>query len=216
MPKNQQHLEKFYLALLSVIAWFTLIFQFYLHITSGVASKGELVTRFFSYFTIDSNILVAICSTCVLLFPKTSVGSFVAKTSVKTAITIYILVVALIYNTVLRFLWELQGWSILLNELLHVVVPFMFLLYWIYFVPKYELKWNNIWAWLIFPLTYTVFVLVRGSQVDFYPYPFLNITKLGLEKVLINCVAITLLFLLLFAAFIFLGKRFSKKSNYQI
>jgi hypothetical protein len=214
MPQNQQNLEKVYLALLSVVAWFTLIFQFYLHISSGAAPKAELITRFFSYFTIDSNLLVALCCTSIFVIPKTRIGKFFATTSVKTAISIYILVVALIYNTVLRFLWELQGWSIVLNELLHVIVPFMFLLYWIYFVPKYELKWNNIWAWLVFPTTYTIFVLVRGSQVDFYPYPFLNITKLGLEKVLLNCFAITLLFLLLFATFIFLGKRFSKKTGH--
>lgn len=213
MPTTQQSLEKIYLALLSVIAWATLIFQFYLHINSGIASKLELTTRFFSYFTIDSNLLVAVCSTFILIFPRTSLGNFFAKTSVKTAIAIYILVVAIIYNTVLRFLWELQGWAILLNELLHVVVPFMFFLYWIYFVPKYELKWSNIWAWLLYPLTYIIFVLVRGSYADFYPYPFLNVTKLGMEKVLINCVAITFLFLLLFVVFIFSGKRFSKKSN---
>lgn len=212
MQKTQSISEQAYLGLLVVIAWFALIFQFYLHINSGVAIKSELLIRFFSYFTIDSNFLVAICSTTTLCFPKTRIGKFFSKPSVKTAITVYILVVALIYNTVLRFLWELQGWSIVLNELLHVVVPFMFLLYWIYFVPKSQLKWKHIWGWLIFPLTYITFVLTRGSQADFYPYPFLNVTKLGLEKVLINCVMVTLLFLLSFVIFIAFGKHFAKKT----
>lgn len=212
MQKTQSISEQVYLRLLVVIVWFALIFQFYLQINSGVAIKSELLIRFFSYFTIDSNFLVAICSTTTLCFPKTWIGKFFSKSSVKTAITVYILVVALIYNAVLRFLWELQGWSIVLNELLHVVVPFMFLFYWIYFVPKNQLKWTDVWAWLIYPLVYVLFVLVRGSYVDFYPYPFLNVTELGLEKVLVNCVMVTLLFLLLFVIFIAIGIRSSRKT----
>lgn len=212
MKKAQNISEQIYLGLLVTIAWFALIFQFYLHITSEVAIKSELLVRFFSYFTIDSNLLVAICSTSVLFFPNTTVGSFFGKASVKTGLTVYILVVALIYNAVLRFLWDLQGWSIVLNELLHVVVPFMFLLYWIYFVPKNQLKWSNLWQWLIFPLAYTAFVLIRGSYADFYPYPFLNVAKFGLTKVLINCLMVTLVFLLLFILFIAIGKRSAKKS----
>ena len=120
------------------------------------------------------------------------------------------MVVALVYNAVLRFIWELHGWAILLNELLHVVVPLMFLIYWLYFVSKHQLKWRNIWAWLIFPLGYTIFVLGRGSYAKFYPYPFLNVNELGLHKVLINCVFVTLVFLVLFIIFVAIGKRQSK------
>ncbi|WP_343531729.1 Pr6Pr family membrane protein [Pedobacter sp.] len=203
--------EKVYLGLLMVTAWFTLIFQFYLHINSGVAASSELLVRFFSYFTIDSNLLVALCSTAILLMPQTAFGRFFKKPSVVTAITIYITVVALVYNTVLRFLWMLSGWAIVLNELLHVIVPILFLIYWIYFVPKHQLKWANVWGWLVFPLIYISFVLIRGSYVNFYPYPFLNVTELGLQQVILNCIFITLLFVILFLAFIAIGKRQAKK-----
>lgn len=207
--------EKLYLGLLSVTAWFALIFQFYLHINSEVASHAELLVRFFSYFTIDSNLMVAICATVIFLLPKTAIGTFFKKPSVITAITVYITVVALIYNTVLRFLWVLSGWSSVLNELLHVVIPLLFLIYWIYFVPKQLLKWGNIWGWLAFPLVYICFVLVRGNYASFYPYPFLNITKLGLQQVILNCIFITLLFLTLFLAFVAIGKRQAKRLHIQ-
>jgi len=211
MQSPQNKTEKTYLAILTLVAWFALVFQFYLQFNSGVAPKPELLVRFFSYFTIDSNLLVAICSTSIMCFPKTGLGNFFSKPSVKTALTVYITVVALVYNTVLRFLWVLEGWAMVLNELLHVVVPLMFLVYWIFFVPKYELKWKNIWGWLIYPLVYTVFVMVRGSFVEFYPYPFLNVNKLGVAKVLFNCIAITLLFALLSAIFIAIGKRSARQ-----
>ncbi|WAC40971.1 Pr6Pr family membrane protein [Pedobacter sp. SL55] len=210
MEKSLSLSQKVYLSMLVFIAWFTLIFQFYLHINSGAATKSELLIRFFSYFTIDSNLLVALCSTSILFFRSTLIASFFAKLHVISAIAVYIIVVALVYNVVLRFLWVLEGWSMVLNELLHVVVPIMFLIYWIYFVPKQQLQWKNIWLWLVFPLLYTVFVLVRGNFSGFYPYPFLNINELGLNKVLINCLVITLLFALLSALFVAIGKRKAK------
>lgn len=216
MEKSLNFSQKIYLSILVFLAWFALVFQFYVHINSGAAAKTELLIRFFSYFTIDSNLLVALCSTSILLFHSTSLGRFFSKPKVITAISVYILVVALIYNVVLRFLWVFQGWSMILNELLHVVVPVMFLIYWIYFVPKQQLQWKNIWFWLIYPLIYTIFVLIRGSHSGFYPYPFLNVTKLGMEKVLLNCAIIALLFAFLSALFVVVGKRKIKSNKQEI
>ena len=207
--------EKVYLGLLTITAWFALIFQFYLHINSGAATSTELLIRFFSYFTIDSNLLVAIGTTAIFLFPKTAFGTFFKKPSVITAITVYITVVALVYNTVLRFLGELSGWSVVLNELLHVVVPLLFLIYWIYFVPKQPLNWSNIWGWLTFPLIYIFFVLIRGAYANFYPYPFLNVTELGLQQVILNCIFVTMLFVILFFAFVAIGKWQAKRTSSQ-
>jgi len=211
MQKSPNVSERNYLTLLMCVCWFAIFFQFYLHINSGVTAKPELLIRFFSYFTIDSNLLIAIASTVLACFPSTKLGAFFASTSVKSALTVYIVVVGLIYNMVLRFLWVLEGWSMVLNELLHVVVPFMFLIYWIYFVPKHQLVWRNLLPWLIYPLVYTIFVLVRGSFVNFYPYPFLNIAKLGLNQVLLNCIGVTLLFVFLSTLFIAIGRRKAKQ-----
>lgn len=208
-------IQKVYLGLLTITAWFALIFQFYLHINSGAASSGELVIRFFSYFTIDSNLLVAICVTSIFLVPQTTLGSFFNRPSVITAIAVYITVVALIYNTVLRFLWILNGWSAVLNELLHVVIPILFLIYWIFLTSKNQLKWTDVWNWLSFPLIYIFFVLIRGSYLNFYPYPFLNIAELGLQKVILNCIFITFLFLILFFAFVYIGRRQAKQVESQ-
>ncbi|MFN0257544.1 Pr6Pr family membrane protein [Pedobacter ureilyticus] len=210
MEKSPNLSQKIYLSILVFLVWFALIFQFSVHINTGVAVKSELVIRFFSYFTIDSNLLVALCSTSILFFRSTSVGRFFAKPQVIAAIAIYIIVVALVYNAVLRFLWAFEGWSMVLNELLHVVVPLMFLGYWIYFVPKQQLQWKHIWFWLIYPLVYTIFVLFRGNYSGFYPYPFLNVTKFGIEKVVVNCAIITLLFAFLSILFVAMARRKTK------
>ena len=92
------------------------------------------------------------------------------------------------------------------DELLHLVIPVLFFIYWFLFAPKHQLKWNSFWPWLIFPLIYSVFILVRGSFSGFYPYPFMDVDKLGLASVLLNSVAVTAAFFAVSLILIALGK----------
>ncbi|MFZ5976285.1 MULTISPECIES: Pr6Pr family membrane protein [unclassified Hydrotalea] len=34
-------------------------------------------------------------------------------------------------------------------------------------------------GWLIYPLLYLVYILIRGSFSGFYPYPFVNVLQIG-------------------------------------
>ena len=187
---------KIYLALIAVLGWFALIVQFYLNLNSGVAPAFEIIIRYFSFFTLISNLLVAICCTALIFLP---VGSkqFFSRPQIQTAITLYILIVGIIYNIVLRSLWEPKGMQLVVDELLHSVIPVLFFIYWFLLVPKQQLQWSIFWPWLIFPLAYLAFILVRGSFSGFYPYPFLEVNKLGLSWVLLNSVGITVVFLVI-------------------
>ena len=53
-------------------------------------------------------------------------------------------------------------------------MPLGFVGYWLIFVPKAKLRWRVVLGWLVYPLAYMIFVLVRGSLVGRYPYPFLD------------------------------------------
>jgi hypothetical protein len=70
--------------------------------------------------------------------------------------------------------------------LLHYVTPALFLLDWLLFVPKGRVPWRTIFSALVFPLVYIGWTLLHGAQTGWYPYPFVNVTELGLEKVLTN------------------------------
>jgi hypothetical protein len=48
---------------------------------------------------------------------------------------------------------------------------------------------------LVFPVAWLTFTLLRGEVVPFYPYPFVDVVRLGYLKVLINCVSVSVLFL---------------------
>ncbi|SJZ39727.1 hypothetical protein SAMN04488128_10138 [Chitinophaga eiseniae] len=188
-----------YPAILSLLGWFALIAQYYLMLLNGKLSPGELTIRYFSYFTILTNLLVAVSNTVLWLYPA---SRFFSRAGTQTALTVYILIVGIIYNAVLRWLWQPQGLQRAVDELLHSVIPVMSLLYWILFTARRRLEWKQCWPWLLYPLVYFVYVLVRGAAAGFYPYPFIDVTRIGITQALINAVGIAGIFLLLSLLFI--------------
>ena len=199
------------LGLIAILAWLAIIVQFILMIEARVTPILETTVRFFSFFTILTNLLVALYSTTLALQPSSLWGRFFSKLSVGTAITVYIVVVGLIYNTILRYQWKPQGMQRIADELLHAVVPILFLLYWFIFLSKKSLPWNSFFPWLIYPFFYCVYILTRGFFSEFYPYPFMDVTKLDYPQVLLNSLAVTVAFLGFSLLFIFIGKKRSSK-----
>jgi len=167
-----------------------LVLQFFFMLQNRTASVPETIIRFFSFFTILTNCLVA-----VAFGSRAKWNSFFSKPSVFTAVTVYIFVVGLVYNVILRWQWNPQGWEKLADELLHTVIPLYVLLFWWLFVSAQSLKWKDVLPWLWYPLIYCAYTLIRGSFADFYPYPFMDVLKLGYNTVLMNSVYVTLAFL---------------------
>lgn len=191
--------------IISVTAWIAIIFQAYL----TIGSLGNL----FSYFTILTNLLIAISVTSILLLPKTSVGAFFRKASVLSAVALYIFIVALVYNTVLRGIVTLNGWNFFVDTLLHVIVPILFIAYWFLFVAKGTLQFKQGLSWLVFPFAYLIYSLTRGAVYGWYPYPFLNVLTFGYPKVIVNAVVLIVVFMLSGLALIALDKKMSKRKG---
>jgi len=179
----------------AALAWIAVIFQFYLIMVNRTASIPETVIRFFSFFTILSNIVVALCFTYLLLMPRSKWGKFFARAETQAATALYIGVTGIIYNFILRGLWKPQGLQLVVDELLHSVVPVLFILYWLFFAPKKTLQWKSIFPWLIFPFVYCVYSLIRGAIAGFYPYPFIDVNLLGYGRVFLNIGGMILVFL---------------------
>lgn len=202
-----------YLAIMAILGWFALIAQFWLHMNTGAAGQGELLIRFFTFFTVTTNILIAVLATFLLLSPASGWGRFFSRQSTNAATAVYIVVVGLIYNLILRMLWQPEGLQRVVDELLHSVIPVLFLVYWLVLVPKDELRWDNLWNWLVYPLVYTVIVMIRGTFSDYYPYPFMNVLKLGYQQALLNCLGVTAVFVILSLLFVAIGKWLNKTGS---
>jgi len=194
----------------AAITWFAVVGQLYLNIENRVLSLPQTIIKFASYFTILTNILVAICFTCVAFQPNGKWGKFFLRPQVTSAITVYIFVVGLVYNTVLRWQWSPQGLKLVVDNLLHVVTPVWFLIYWVLFVPKYSLVYKNVWAWLIYPLVYCCYILVRGAITNMYPYFFVDASKYTYGQVFLNIIMLVIVFLGLSLLLVAIGKRLSK------
>jgi hypothetical protein len=213
MEKKATKAKQTFLIIGATITWFAIGLQFYLIILNRVASVSETIIRFFSFYTILTNILVALCLTVLLLKPNSRWGIYFSRPGVLTAATINITIVGLLYNLILRQIWSPEGFQRVADELLHVVIPVLFIMYWFLFAPKSGLGWQNAFPWLLYPLVYAIFVLFRGALSGFYPYPFINVNTLGYIKVLLNSVGLFIGFFLLSQLFIAITKAMGRSNK---
>lgn len=162
----------------------------------GFADQGLLgrVFDFFTYFTIWSNIIVAIVM--AMLFARPDRDSFWFRT-VRLSALLMIVVTGIIYNAVLAASAQLQGLEVLTNLFEHVLTPIVTVLVWLIAGPRGWFSWRIIAASLIIPIVWLVFALVRGAFIDAYPYGFLNVATYGYGTVLTNVAGVIVIALVL-------------------
>lgn len=190
----------------ALIGWFAIITQFYLMMINRETPVPEAIFRFFSFFTITTNILVALCFTFIFLGNNYRPGRFFSKVSTVTAITVYIILVGIVYNVILRFTWDPQGLQKLVDELLHSVIPVLNVIFWVAFVPADQLKWKNAFPWLIYPIVYMAYTIILGAITTHYPYPFIDVNRIGYNKALLNAALVLLALFLLSLVLIGTGR----------
>ena len=188
------------------IGWFAIIGQFILLIMNRQAGLFETIIRFFSFFTILTNILVALYFTMSYLDSKKNPLNLILSNGAMTALTTFILIVGLVYQVSLRQIWNPTGLQFVVDELLHTVIPIYMLIYWFIYSKTTELKTKSVLNWLLYPLIYVVFIVSRGYISNYYPYPFLNIPEIGLERSLFNIGIILGVSILMMILLIITGK----------
>lgn len=191
---------------IAILAWAAVLLQYDLMLQNRTASIGETTIRFFSFFTILTNLLVALYFTLNIIKQKGGVFSMLHKPGALTAVTVYITVVGLVYQVVLRQTWSPTGLQRLVDELLHSVIPLIVILFWYFYENKSLVEFRQIPGWLIYPLVYLIYILIRGSFSGFYPYPFVDVASIGLQKVIVNSILVTALFIVISAIFVKAGK----------
>lgn len=193
-----------------LLGWLAIIVQFILMIQNRQADIPETIIRFFSFFTILTNILVSLYFTSrISIFKNTSLSKL-SNSGNLTALTAFILVVGLVYQFILRGTWQPTGLQRIIDELLHSAIPLFVFLYWLKFANKTDLIFKNIKIWLWYPIGYFLYVIIRGHFSNFYPYPFVNVIEIGYSQVFINAVIISLFFLFIMWVLILIGNKTRK------
>jgi hypothetical protein len=173
----------------ALLGWAGLSIQLYLILLGrwelGASLLGGLVNCF-SFFTVLTNTLVAVVLSFELTHRDSAARRWFLGPAVRSGIAVSIALVGLAYSLLLRHLWQPEGWQFIADELLHDVMPALFIGYWWFCVPKGSLRLRHIGLWMLYPLVYFGYILLRGNLLAAYPYPFIDVANLGYPQVLIN------------------------------
>ncbi len=185
--------------LTALVAIGALVLQVVLVIQGGRvlddASQPDLpvrLGRLVSYFTIQSNLLVAITATQLARDPLRDGPTWRV---VRLAAVAGIFLTGVVHFILLRPLLDLDGADWAADKLLHMVVPLLAVVGWILFGPRPRIESREITWVLVWPIVWLTWTLVVGGLSGWYPYPFLDHREEhGVTGVVISIVGITAFF----------------------
>lgn len=162
-----------------------------------LVDRGTFVaSNFFSYFTIQNNILTF--ATLILSAVAVAAGKNDRLDMLRAAVTTYILVVGIGFAVLLADIQDVPltavPWD---NTVLHYLMPLVMLLDYVIDPPRRRLPFRAGLVWLLYPVAYVAYSLVRGAAIDWYPYPFLNPATGGYAAVAVTVVGLLALTLAL-------------------
>ena len=128
----------------------------------------------------------------------------------QTGTMLFITIVGLVYHFLLANIWSPTGLQKIADVSLHYIVPVLYIFYWLLFVKKGEQQYNNSLTWMLYPLLYCVYALIRGAIVHEYPYPFIDVTEHGYGIVLRNSLLLAAGYLLVGLLLILIDKEMAK------
>lgn len=86
--------------------------------------------------------------------------------------------------------------ALVADILLHKVSPVLMVIWWLLFAPRARLKWSAPFWWGAYPLSYFAYALARASLDGKYPYPFMDVGKIGWLQTALNALGIAMAFIL--------------------
>ena len=201
-------------AVLAAVITAALITQIVLIVHGGtdvntVTSEGnaDLAVRFvrlFSYFTIESNLLVLALAVSLVLNPARDGHLWRV---VQADALLGIIITGLIFTTVLAGLVHPHGIAAWVTAGFHYFSPAWTLVGWLLFGPRPRLDGATLgWAF-VWPLLWIGYTFAHGAATGWYPYPFLDAHLHGYGAAIRNTAAVLVLALVIAGILRFLDQR---------
>lgn len=132
-----------------------------------------------SYFTNLTNTLIVVMA-AALLTGRGRLARWFSPAPVQAAFSLYILFVGLAFWFVLGGPEDVEYWWLWIPEVTaHTLSPLLGVVWWAMAVERGRLRlWHPV-AWLVYPIAYLGYWLVRGPIVGEYPYFFIDVGELG-------------------------------------
>jgi hypothetical protein len=153
----------------------------------------------FSYFTIQSNVLVFVMSVVLLVRPGIR-GAFwrVVRLAALCGITL----TGIVYATVIAPYVHLSGEALVYDYIFHYVVPIATVIGFVVVGPRQAFQGRDM-VFLVWPVLWLVYTMVRGAVADpvfqglgetpsHYPYRFLDVDQVSTTEVVLAIVVIAL------------------------
>ncbi|HEY8599216.1 MAG TPA: Pr6Pr family membrane protein [Thermomicrobiales bacterium] len=165
--------------------------------------------NFFSFFTILSNIFAAVVLLLAGLRGDADGESSLTWDLVRGAAVAYMTTTFVVYGLLLTGYNDALQTSIpWVNNVLHRIFPLVLLIDWVVQPPRHPLTFRQALVWMVFPILYLVYSLLRGPLVGWYPYPFLDPRRAGgYPVVALYSLGIALGFFLFVALIVVIGRR---------
>jgi hypothetical protein len=177
----------------------------------GLSNESRFAAaNFFSFFTIQSNILGVGALCALVLVPRAR------RTPVfdgaRSGVVLYLAITGVVFALLLSGLQEeLQTSEDWVNFVVHQLMPVVLFADWLVDPQRHRLPRWTVLAWLAYPLAWLGYTLVRGEAEGWYPYPFVDVSELGYGEVLARSVGLAIGFALAGAALLWLGNRRARR-----
>lgn len=146
--------------------------------------------NFFSFFTVESNIIAVVALFISALYAwRGNLPRWVHY--IRGAATIYMTVTGITYSLLLRNV-EVDTAVPWVNLVLHYIIPIVMIVDWLIDLPPFRIRVGQAMIWLLYPILYLAYSLIRGPIVDWYPYPFLDPRPEGYVPVIVTSIAIAI------------------------
>ena len=197
--------------ILAALGIFALVGQIIL-----VIDRDGSLVNLFSYFTIQSNILVLVAAVVIALKPEPEgAGWWLLRLAGLVGIT----VTGLVYSTILAGTTSFEGIEWWYDKIFHYTVPIMAILGFFLFTPRTRFAIRDL-AFLAWPVAWLAYTLIRGEAVhptfqiekgktSDVPYGFLDADLHGAGGVAIASVVVTAM--MVGIAYVYV--RFSTREN---
>jgi len=157
----------------------------------GTGHPDFSVVEFFSYFTIESNliaagVLIASGSNALRDRPRSD-----SLDMWRGAATLYMVTTGLGYSLLLA--GDNDALLVWADVVVHYVMPVVLVADWVADRPPVPIAFDRVLAWMAFPTVFFAYTLVHGALADWYPYPFLDVADRGYPAVILTGAIVGLL-----------------------
>lgn len=178
----------------------------YASLVGGTTCVIDATCRFLCYFTFWINTIAALSLLLPVCLPNRKLGHFLSSPAVRAVIAANLVIAGAVYHFLLREPFELT-WTSQADLSLHYITPVLYLADW-FSLSRTRLSWRTAAYSVAVPIAYGVWMFGYGAIAHWYPYPFVELSTLGIAETLANLCCLLSVFVIATAMLILVGRAY--------